>query len=327
MFTSSSSATPEHSRKPAASMASWFSSLRRQPKNKKATKNLQKSCVDLSTLTPAETKTNVNRINDDENGSNSSRFIAESSNVWTAIGPQTDCQCPTVISKTETIQIDRVKKSIGDDEAKTPETTTTTTTTKNVTRATVTTTKVIQTTVITKQSHRVGLVFNDDGELISKLETFKNFANNLNSQMAYAASGGSAGGFINSRLTNNNNSHSSSCNSNISSGFGASSGGGGSLTSTSGLLTLEDDIEFIDGSSSSSSGGGIGLNSCNNSDIKHKEMINSNNRPKPCALCRNKIKNETKSDWNINNSGKVIFYFVHFICFILLISLISMLKN
>lgn len=51
-------------------------------------------------------------------------------------------------------------------------------------QAAITTTKVVQTTVITKQSHRVGLVFDDDGELISKVDAFRNFANSLNSQLS-----------------------------------------------------------------------------------------------------------------------------------------------
>lgn len=253
---------------------------------------MQKSCVDLSTLAPAATNaapnsnTTIVKSSRSNGATENNSFIAQSSNVWTRQPPAgTDCQCPTVISKTETIQIDRVKTTAdaSRDRAKSE--------TRNV-MTTTTTTKVVQTTVITKQSHRVGLVFNEEGELISKLETFKNFANNLNNQLV----GVNNGGLISSsgRLTNNNNSHSSSVNSNISS----SSGGGRSASLTSsGLLPLDDDIEYIDGG-----GGGGGI-----SDIKHREII-SNNKPKPCAMCRNKFKTKTKSDWNINGTGKVYIY-------------------
>lgn len=289
MFTSTT-ATPE--RKPG--VANWFSSLRRQPKNKKPIggKSMQKSCVDLSILAPTATtaasdsNTTIVKSSRSNGATENNSFIAQSSNVWTSQPPAgTDCQCPTVISKTETLQIDRVKKTTADGSKNRARSETRTT---NL--MTTTTTKVVQTTVITKQSHRVGLVFNDDGELISKLETFKNFANNINNQLV----GVNNGGLISSsgRLTNNNNSHSSSVNSNISGSSSSGGGGSGSITS-SGLLPLDDDIEYIDGS-----------------DMKNREII-SNNKPKPCAMCRNKFKTKTKSDWNINGSGKVYIFHLY----------------
>lgn len=169
-------------------VAGWFSSLRRQPKTKKTSvsKALQKSCVDLSTaaagpvvlakgaapMVPGSGKPmppNDPAASDTKTES----VLKQTSSVWTfnnAPVHHTSSAVsvvragPAVVTHTETIQLDRQRR---------------------VTPAVATShTKIVHTTVTTKQSHRVGLVFNDDGELISKVDdAFRNFANTLNTQL------------------------------------------------------------------------------------------------------------------------------------------------
>lgn len=187
------------------SVANWFSSLRRQPKPKKSavSKALQKSCVDLSQTAAsavAAVGSPVLSATPDD-----SRILAQTSNVWTrdthktlSGGTTATVSPPSTISRTETVQIDRQKR-INTDVA-------------------TTTTRVVQTTIITKQSHRVGLVFNDDGELMSKVDAFRNFTNSIQSQMG----GGRLVTNGHRRNVNNNNSTSDS-DSCRSSSFGGSS--------------------------------------------------------------------------------------------------------
>lgn len=147
--------------------SSWFSSLRRQAKPKPSKNNgkeLQKSCLELSTISKENTndplKIRRNQI--------FSRHY----------------ECPNAtISKT--IEIDHVKQIsecdrncdiAADGKANSEKSRNGSTGEYKVT--TTTTTKVIQTTVITKQSHRVGLVFNDSGELISNLDSLRNLNTN-----------------------------------------------------------------------------------------------------------------------------------------------------
>lgn len=216
-------------------MAGWFSSLRRQPKAKKTSvaKALQKSCVDLSTaatgpvvLSKAGSSQSATSGQHSVSDNKKESVLKQTSSVWTFNNAPSSVTSssssanpssvgPALISHTETIQLDRHRRI-------TPAVTTTHT-------------KIVQTTVTTKQSHRVGLVFNDDGELISKVDdAFRNFANSLNTQLGdgNAALLGRLALITSGQQHNNNNSDSDSCRS--------SSLGGSSNQLDSG------EIEFID---------------------------------------------------------------------------------
>lgn len=167
--------TPDH--KPSSS---WFSSLRRQAKPKPPKNNgkeLQKSCLELSTIPTDNPAGNNDPLKIRRNQIFSRHY-----------------ECPNAtISKT--IEIDHVKHISesdrtcdlrADGKANSDRSRNGSTGEYKVTTTT-TTTKVIQTTVITKQSHRVGLVFNDSGELISNLDSLRNLnTNNKFSQLVSA---------------------------------------------------------------------------------------------------------------------------------------------
>lgn len=201
--------TPEQ--KPSSS---WFSSLRRQAKPKPSKNNgkeMQKSCLELSTI--AKDSTHVNDPSKIRRNQIFSRHY----------------ECPNA-TICKTIEIDHVKQISECDKScdiaadgkmrKCDSEKSCNGSSSECKVTTTTTTKVIQTTVITKQSHRVGLVFNDNGELISNLESFRNFSsNNKFNQL------------VNVCNNNNNNSVKSSI--------------------------LDDDFEFIDDASQSGSEGQI----------------------------------------------------------------------
>lgn len=201
--------TPEQ--KPSSS---WFSSLRRQPKPKQSKNNgkeMQKSCLELSTI--AKDNTIVNDPLKIRRNQIFSRHY----------------ECPNgTISKT--IEIDHVKQISECDNSdiaangkldKSDSAKSRNGSLGEYKVTTTTTTKVIQTTVITKQSHRVGLVFNDNGELISNLDSLRNLnANNKFNQLVSVCNN-----------NNNNNSVKSSI--------------------------LDDDFEYIDDASQSGSEGQI----------------------------------------------------------------------
>ena len=301
-------------RKP--SVSNWFSSLRRQPKNKKTITNvtsknpLQKSCGDLSaidccaanTASPSTSVTNSPKL---RNG-----FFPRDLKFVSALRSFTPPM--TTISKTETLEIDQQKeisaiddKPVGTSSKAKMNATRTTTTAATIANQSqqqantiqiTTKTKITQTTVITKQSHRVGLIFNDNGELISNLsETYKNLANNLSNQLKSDLTG--ARPFdVCSHLrsdsigsnNNNNSRHFSDSNAasvtdlNISVPFKSNS--------------LEDDIEYIDSSSSLSD-----IGSCSNSRLDL--YYNTLPKPKICATC--KTQSKSQSEWNISVQPKV----------------------
>lgn len=199
--------TPEQ--KPSSS---WFSSLRRQAKPKHSKHNgkeMQKSCLELSTIE----KDNA-IVNDPLKIRRNQIFSRH-------------YECPnTTISKT--IEIDHVKQisecdiATNGKQGKSDSEKSRNGSSSEYKVTTTTTTKVIETTVITKQSHRVGLVFNDSGELISNLESFRNLSSNNK---------------FNHQLVNN------VCNNNNNNSVKPS--------------ILDDDFEFIDDASQSGSEGQI----------------------------------------------------------------------
>lgn len=312
MFTS-----PE--RKP--SVSNWFSSLRRQPKQKKPINNgkrLQKSCVDLSTVvTPSTTTTqpmptNLSLI--DNNSSSSSSTIINETLPSTVLLPTVNVKnglengvnsggnrtinfdkltivatstSPTKISKTNTIEIDQIKtKSSKSSSAATSPTTAAMPASSSSEFKITTTTKVTSTTVVTKQIHRVGLVFNDNGELISNLESFRNFANNLNSKLLSIT--------LPSTLSDNNNDSR------------------GNLSLLNG-----DDIEYIDDTTTTST---QIPSSSSHSDIRHKDTkftASGKQLSSSCVTCKNSSSssshsnNHVKSKMDTNSrTKKVILIFV-----------------
>ncbi|KAG4068458.1 hypothetical protein HA402_004798 [Bradysia odoriphaga] len=155
--------TPEQ--KPSSS---WFSSLRRQAKPKPPKNNgkeMQKSCLELSTIAK-------------DNSVGNDPLKVRRNQIFSR-----HYECPNAtISKT--IEIDHVKQisecDRNGDDGKTNNERNRNGSTGDYKVTTTTTTKVIQTTVITKQSHRVGLVFNESGELISNLDSLRNLNSNTN---------------------------------------------------------------------------------------------------------------------------------------------------
>lgn len=352
--TSTATATPTQTttepRKP--SVSNWFSSLRRLPKkHKTAKKQLQKSCVDLSTISanngvgsptatataaavidthPASASSSVTNSPRLKNGINA--FFNRDNKLVAAI----KCATPplTTISKTETLEIDQEKQiSTG---PKSPIKCITTMSTmpsaatvalQTTTIATMakspaeqqqqqlqitTTTKITQTTVITKQSHRVGMIFNDDGELISNLETYRNLANNLNNQLIIDGGGGgggsSDGGSIAGHMPYHHNcggsSDSGSHNNNtINSDYNCHDSFNGFIPNRPFKSnSLEDDFEFIDSSSSLSDIGGS----------RNDLYFNYNTLPKSCSTCKSSKSTKSMSDWNLS-SKKVTFIFINII--------------
>lgn len=207
--------TPEQ--KPSSS---WFSSLRRQAKPKQSKNNgkeMQKSCLELSTIAKDNTIV-VDPLKIRRNQIFSRHY-----------------ECPNG-SVSKTIEIDHVKQisecDSGSDmvadgkRGKSDSEKCRNGSLNGEYKITTTHTKVIETTVITKQSHRVGLVFNDAGELISNhhLNCFPDL--NINNKFNH---------LVNVCNNNNNNNYNASVKSSI----------------------LDDDIQFIDDTSQSGSDGHI----------------------------------------------------------------------
>lgn len=310
---------PPQQRKPGVS--NWFSSLRRLPKKHKTSKKpLQKSCVDLSmistqpaatTATPAfdnnssasSSVTNSPRLKNSLNG-----FFNRDNKLVAAI----KCATPplTTISKVETLEIDQEKQITGTSAPTTAMTAAASATSSANDRRIqpkncqspeqlqiTTTTKITQTTVITKQSHRVGLIFDEDGELISNLETYRNLANNLNNQLIISDACGSSQHMNHNNNNNNNNNIDS-----ISGNYISHDSFNGIPNRPFKSNSLEDDIEFIDSSSSLSDIGGS----------RNDLYFNYNTLPKSCSTCKSKSK--SKSDWNLSMK-KVFFQSIHHIRF------------
>lgn len=194
---------------------------------------------------------------------------------------------PTKISKTNTIAIDQIKKI-----------STTTTSSSANSASTVakvaaaaataaelkitTTTKVTSTTVVTKQIHRVGLVFNENGELISNLESFRNFANNLNTKLLS----------MTSPSDNNNDSK-------------------GNV-----YLLDGDDIEYIDDTTTTTTAATT-VASTSQSDIRHKDTMKSTVTTagkSACVTCNSgsggsSSNNKGKSKTDTNSRAKKVFFY------------------
>lgn len=398
---SSSSATSQTERRP--SVSTWFSSLRRQPKPKKvlAKKKHLKSCVDLSSI-PSDVKslpasvTNSPKLKNGffrenyfclsplkslSNGS-SNAIKANAHETSSGDSPKSPPPPPSnATSKTRTYSTASSRSngsstSSGNESNKGQ----TITTITRVTKTTLITTKTAATAGATMAGHasnnrinRIGTIFDDDGQLISNLDVYKNYANSFRSNIIKNDSGTScssgSGSQPNIVLVNNNNSVSQSNNYNNSSshhtvrfddehnGSGGGDGASDKYESTgraklkqgtaisfisvggdddsgtsckksasinsithrpfkSSSLNLDDDIEFIDTSSSLSDIGGSGGIESNFGSIENTSMYYNTlpKIPKTCATCKSQqqkqqqLKQQSKSDWNINVHNKVVFF-------------------
>lgn len=315
-----------HERKP--SVTNWFSSLRRQPKPNK--KKLQKSCVDLPSIAiasndikslPASVTNSPKIKNGFFNRDNNFPFFAKytsSASPLAAVASTTHQSSIDELSTLPMTTMNNTKKSekihVNPDTGKIISS-------KKVT----TITKVTKTTVIKQnQNHRSGMVFDDNGALITCLDAYQNFANNFKSNLIKNDSCGSScsSGSVHQSMNSINLANKSPnaktfiiLNGNSSNNDSVSDGYSGIVTNGSGNVcdhnlykksasnsslnqsrpfksnSLEDDIEFIDSSSSLS-------------DIGSSRVdLYYNTLPKSCATCKTQVK--SKSDWNISMKKKV----------------------
>lgn len=201
----------------SASVSTWFSSLRRQPKPKKllvtTKKHMQKSCVDLSSI-PSDVKslpasvTNSPKVKSAffrdnyfclsplkaKNVADKLKPELASSSAAAAEGCIESCSTPpptssSLKSRTYSTASSRstTSSSSGNESCRSQ------TTTMTMTKTTIT--KVTKTTVInsspSSRLNRIGTIFDDNGQLISNLDVYKNYANNFRSNIMKNDSAGS----------------------------------------------------------------------------------------------------------------------------------------
>ncbi|XP_031623040.1 cytohesin-1-like isoform X1 [Contarinia nasturtii] len=324
-------------RKP--SVSTWFSSLRRQPKPKKvlaSKKHLQKSCVDLSSI-PNDVKslpasvTNSPKL---KNGFFRDNYFCLSPLKSLANGTKSNSldsndapkspQPPNTSLKSRTYSITS-NRSNGSSSSSCNESNkgqTITTITKVTTKTTMITTASSNAT--NNRINRIGTIFDDDGQLITNLDVYKNYANSFRSNIIKNDSASSCSSGSQPNIVFNNNSVSQSNNysattvrfddtvadkchvdtdaktkgktafSYISVGdndSGTSCKKSASINSItnrqpfkSSSLNLDDDIEFIDTSSSLSDIGGSGGIESNFGSLENTSMY-FNTLPKLPKSC------------------------------------------
>lgn len=198
--------TSQTERKP--SVSTWFSSLRRQPKPKKvlaSKKQLQKSCVDLSSI-PSDVKslpasvTNSPKL---KNGFFRENYFClsplkslsngtKSNSLDSGDAPKSPT--PNKSSKMRTYSTTSSRSNGSSSSSGTTESnrSQTITTITKVTKTTVIKTTGAATTTVTTtaSSHasnnrlnRIGTIFDDEGQLISNLDVYKNYANSFRSNI------------------------------------------------------------------------------------------------------------------------------------------------
>lgn len=327
-------------RKP--SVSTWFSSLRRQPKPKKlltSKKHLQKSCVDLSSISndvkslPASV-TNSPKL---KNGFFRDNYFCLSPLKSLANGTKSNSldsnerpkspQPPPIASLKSRTHSITSNRSNGSSSSSSNE--------SNNGQTITTITKVTKTTMITTAAslsatnnriNRTGTIFDDDnGQLITNLDVYKNYANSFRSNIIKNDSTSSC-----SSVSNNNNVPQSTTirfDDTITNKYHADtdvtkkgnttyiSSVRDDVSSTSRInrqpfksssLNLDDDIEFIDTSSSLSDiGGSCGtFGSLENTSMYFNTLPKL---PKSCISCKTQQQqsSKSKSDWNISVHRKV----------------------
>lgn len=327
--------TSRTERKP--SVSTWFSSLRRQPKPKKvltSRKHLQKSCVDLSSI-PSDVKSLPSSVTNSpklKNGFFRENYFClsplksfangiKSNSLDSGDSPKSSPP-PTTSSNIRTFRTTSNRNTDSSSSS------------SNESKTITTITKVTKTTVITtapsivtnNRIHRIGTIFDDDGQLITNLDVYKNYANNFRSKIIKndSASNCSSGSQPNININNSNNNIISqlsnngatvrfddTCGKNLSScdakegnalsfisvgddDSGTSCKKSASINSItnrpfkSSTLNLDDDIEFIDTSSSLSDIGGSGSIESNFGSLENTSMYYNTlpKLPKSCATCK-----------------------------------------
>lgn len=341
--------TSQTERKP--SVSTWFSSLRRQPKPKKilVKKHLQKSCVDLTSI-PNDVKslpasvTNSPKL---KSGFFRENYFCLSplkslANGGKSSSLETKDTPPSTSTKARTFSTtsNSSSSSSGVESNKG----------QTITKIT----KVTRTTVITttptsylsnNRINRIGTIFDDEGQLISNLDVYKNYANSFRSNIIKNDSSGGSQPNISSNINNNcvsqpnkysnkvqfddnSDKYDSKIRPNAIFNFisvgdddcGTSCKKSASINSItkkplkSSSLNLDDDIEFIDTSSSLSDIGGSGGTESNFGSLENTNM-HFNTLPKlpksfsTCKSQQKQQKQQSKSEWNISIHKKVFRFF------------------
>lgn len=185
----------KHQRRP--SVSDWFSSLRRQPKSKKLgsapSKGLQRSCIDLSGSN-STFYNDVYEYSDDKSLINTKNVRDFCSQCCCKTTSSSGSSSPSASLSSATRKIDDTMKLIHRDEKNEFKIKTDLTTDIQISQLPQndsalmfkkrsefkkTTTMTVTRTTILKRTNRVGLVFNENGELITDLDTVR--ANSLNS--------------------------------------------------------------------------------------------------------------------------------------------------
>lgn len=266
------------------SVSNWFSSLRRQPKNKKHPDKLkQKSCLDLTsadgnliTPPPSVNENSIEKV-----------MVQKINPKDVNICSKCSCQFPSKLNIKSTVTgtfdtESKTEKSIKTDELKKFEELngkTVYSVNKRQDFKTTTTTLITRTTILNK-TNRIGFVFNENSpdvlttlgnyniDLVNKFNwknrdglVFDEHGDIMNSTHDILAS-------LNNNLNNNNINSKSDKNLKINSS-----------------TNDDDDFEFIDSSSVN--------------EIHNRES------PKLCPNCKNKF--ISKSDWNLNKNNEVTY--------------------
>lgn len=183
-------------RKP--SVSTWFSSLRRQPKPKKvlaAKKHLQKSCVDLSSI-PNDVKslpasvTNSPKVKNAffrDNYFGFSSPLKSKANGSIAVKSKSidsgekcpKSPLPNTSSKCRTYSTTSHQSNGSANSSSSESKTTTVSKTTRVTKTTV----IVTTQALSRRINRIGTIFDDDGQLISNLDVYKNYTDSFRSNI------------------------------------------------------------------------------------------------------------------------------------------------
>lgn len=271
------------------SVSNWFSSLRRQPKNKKHPDKLkQKSCLDLTSagnlITPPVNENSIEKV-----------MVQKINPKDVNICSKCSCQFPSKFNINSTVTGSfnnecKTEKSVKTDELKKLDEIngkTVYSVNKRQEFKTTTTTTITRTTVLNK-TNRIGFVFNENSPDV--LTTLGNYNIDLVNKFNWKNRDGlifdEHGGIMNSshdilaslnnNLNNNNNNNKSDKNLRVNDD--------------------DDDFEFIDSSSVN--------------EIHNRES------PKLCPNCKNKF--ISKSDWNLNKNNEVTITSLNFSLLILI---------
>lgn len=179
-------------------VSNWFSSLRRQPKPKKVTtkNHLQKSCLDLTTAAINSTSLPASVTNSPKLRGGCSQFDANHHHLLTSKSSNVSNQLPTsATTETTTTPNINAEKLTTHNVNNLPETISVKSTdhtngdainVQSGKTVTTITRKITKITVIKNKEQnfrRAGLIFDDNGKLISESIAYQNFAKNFRSNL------------------------------------------------------------------------------------------------------------------------------------------------